>query len=111
MPLRHKGFRKKHSGLTPYMLWLLCGPLVGHKIIQNDKKKRMYTMVLADGSIKLVHATAVNALVGKSLLEYHPIFKMFVPTVDGFVMAYEKLSKTNVQPKNFKKKDTLVFVG
>jgi hypothetical protein len=68
-------------------------------------------MKLADGSVKCIHATAVDALIGKGLLQLHPELQVFTPSGDGFLIADDRLRKSSVIPQNFSKKDSSTFVG
>jgi hypothetical protein len=98
MPVRHRGFRAANGGLSPYMLWLLCGVGLGFRITQDERQKRMYLLQTRTKS-SFIHATAVNALVGKKLLRLSDDGTFFILTTDGFVAAHDRLRKTGLTPK------------
>jgi hypothetical protein len=69
-------------------------------------------MNMTDGSVKNIHATAVNALVGKKLLELDTESHMFFPTLAGFMIGHDRLRKSEVKPKNITKEvDSSNYVG
>jgi hypothetical protein len=99
MPVRHRGFRAKNGGLSPYMLWLLCGVALGYNLCQDERQKRMY-LIKAREKQAFVHATAVNALVGKGLLKISADAKTFTLSPNGFGFAHDRLTKVGLKPKS-----------
>ncbi len=96
MSQRHKKFRGKNGGLTPYMVWLLTGYPIGYRVIHHEKYKRMYALVDRDGVLKkFVHCSAVNSLVLKGLMALSANKQFFALTPKGFDIAHERLKKSN----------------
>jgi hypothetical protein len=96
MSQRHKKFREKNGGLTPYMMWIITGYVMGYRVVHHDKHKRMYALVDRDGEVKkFVHCSAVNTLVSKGLMDLSPNRQYFILMPKGFDIAHDRIKKSN----------------
>jgi hypothetical protein len=85
------------------MLWLLTGLALGFEIVQDERQKRMY-LLRTRTKEQYVHATAVNALVGKKFVTLTEDRNKFRLTPEGFGAAHDRLKQTGLSPKTSNKK-------
>lgn len=98
---RHKKFKKNNGGVSPYMLWILCAPLMGHSISIDPRKKREYLILTKEKKEIWVQANAVNNLINSGFLEVED--NKISVTSKGFEKAHDRLKLSSITPKDTKK--------
>src|SRR5687767_4739527 len=93
MARRHRRFREKNGGLTPRMIWVLSGCLMGHQIVADKNSKRNYLLVNPSGEFKRLEANCVNSLINNGYLEVSSDQKRCQPTVKGFEIGFNRIRK------------------
>jgi hypothetical protein len=99
MASKHRHFKKKHERISPYMLWLLCGFLLGHKYQINPKNKRVWTVTLKDGSQLPIQAAAMKNLIDRNFVYIYDKTKLRI-TGTGFPTACSRVRATGVKLVN-----------
>lgn len=102
MPKKYRHYRNRNEGLTPYMMWILCGYPLGWRVILNDKSpKRFYTYTNSDSKrTKLVHSGPVNTLVAKhQCLGISSDKTLLLLTTKGVDIIKRKFNNVNVKFK------------